>query len=281
MDLAAATDELYAGSPDEFVARRTALVAAARAAKDRPLATAITKLRRPTRSAWLVNLYARQAPDELAALLDLGAALLAAQEQLSGPELRRLSGQRQKTLAAATRSAAALGAAEGYSATEAVRQEVHQTLQAALADPEVADQVRAGVVTEAHAYGGFGPVSGFPTGAATSTESGPSDAADQVGAGAEQAAEAHAGQDDTEQRRAEAERRLQDAEAALSAAGEHAEATTARADGLADQIDTLRRQLAETEAAEAEARQQARAARREVATAEAEVQAAREAYESI
>ena len=156
MDLAAATDELYAGSPEDFVERRKALAAEARAAKDRSLATAIGKLRRPTRSAWLVNLYAREEPGEVTALLELGAALQAAQSELAAAELRRLSAERQKTLAAATRRAVVLGEARGYAATEAVRLEVAQTLQAALADPDVADDVRAGTVTEAHTYGGFG-----------------------------------------------------------------------------------------------------------------------------
>ena len=65
MDLETATDELYALSPDEFIERRQQLVAEARKAQDRELATQIGKLRRPTRSAWLINLLARQEPDEV------------------------------------------------------------------------------------------------------------------------------------------------------------------------------------------------------------------------
>ena len=41
MDLESAVDELYAGSPDDFIERRKALVSEARAAKDRALATSI------------------------------------------------------------------------------------------------------------------------------------------------------------------------------------------------------------------------------------------------
>ncbi|HEY5786531.1 MAG TPA: hypothetical protein VIT65_17315, partial [Microlunatus sp.] len=134
MDLESAVDELYAGSPDDFIEGRKALVAQARATKNRALATAIGKLRRPTRSAWLVNLYAREAPEELGALLDLGEALQAAQRELSGPDLRRLSADRSKALAAATRRAVELGHENGYDAPEAARIEVTQTLQAALAD---------------------------------------------------------------------------------------------------------------------------------------------------
>ena len=59
MDLEQAADELYAVSPDDFIAQRTALVGEARAANDRALAKEIGQLRRPTRSAWLVNILAR------------------------------------------------------------------------------------------------------------------------------------------------------------------------------------------------------------------------------
>lgn len=277
MDLASATDQLYASSPDDFVERRKSLVAEARAAKDRALATAIGKLRRPTRSAWLVNLYAREAPAELGALLELGAALQAAQAQLSGPELRRLSGERHKTLAAATRSAVALGESRGYTATEVVRQEVTQTLQAALADPEVADQLRGGVVTEAHTYGGFGGFGGFGGVEAAPTAEG----AEAAGAAVPAIPAApDAPEDEGVTPRAEAEERLRESEAALGAAVDEADEATERADALSDRIESLRTELAEAELAEKEAQREARAARKKVMTLETEVRAARAAYEA-
>jgi hypothetical protein len=272
VDLAAAKDELYAGSPEDFVERRKALAAEARAAKDRALATAIAKLRRPTKSAWLVNLYAREEADEVAALLELGAALQTAQSELAAAELRRLSAERQKTLAAATRRAVALGEARGYAATEAVRQEVTQTLQAALADSDVADDVRAGTVTEAHAYGGFGVFR-------TATP----DVSDAVVATAATESDRSERQEESEDERlrAQAEQRLQEAETELSSAADDAERATEHADELADRVESLRSELAEAEKAEAEARNAARAARKKVTSLEAEVRAAREAYEAI
>ncbi|HYI57136.1 MAG TPA: hypothetical protein VEX66_03145 [Microlunatus sp.] len=272
MDLAAATDELYAGSPEDFVERRKALAAEARAAKDRSLATAIGKLRRPTRSAWLVNLYAREEPGEVTALLELGAALQAAQSELAAAELRRLSAERQKTLAAATRRAVVLGEARGYAATEAVRLEVAQTLQAALADPDVAGDVRAGTVTEAHTYGGFGVF-----GAATP------DGSDSVVATATTESDntEKEAESEEEKLRADAENRLHQAETELSSAADDAEQATEQADELADRVESLRTELAEAEQAEAEARNAARAARKKVSSLEAEVRAAREAYEAI
>lgn len=268
MDLASASDQLYAGPPDDFVERRKALVTRARAEKNRELATAIGKLRRPTRSAWLVNLYARESADDLQALLELGAALQAAQEQLSAPDLRRLSAERQKVLGAATRQAVALGQDRGYTATEAVRLEVTQTLQAALADPTVADEVGRGVVAEAHAYGGFGVFGTAP----------PPPETPELSDGA--VAIATPESDNSEEREA-AEQRLQDAEAALSAAADEAEAATERAAELAERVEALRAQLAEAEQDETEARTAAQAAGTTVTEREAAVRAAREAYEEV
>ena len=121
VDLDTVADELYSASPDEFVERRKARVTEARGAKDRELVKAITQLRRPTRSAWLVNLLARECPDDVAELLELGAALADAQQRASGPDLRRLSKQRHAALETLTRRAAELGAAHGHAATEATR----------------------------------------------------------------------------------------------------------------------------------------------------------------
>ena len=63
MGLDDVADRLYAAAPDEFMALRTEQVAAAKAAGDKALAKEIGTLRKPTRSAWLVNLLARAAGD--------------------------------------------------------------------------------------------------------------------------------------------------------------------------------------------------------------------------
>ena len=95
MDLDEAADQLYAVAPEDFMARRTALAAEAKESGDKALAKQITGLRRPTRSAWLVNLVARAEPEGLAELRELGTALQQAQQQMAGDELRRLSKQRR------------------------------------------------------------------------------------------------------------------------------------------------------------------------------------------
>ena len=155
-DLDAAATELYALAPEDFVAARTALVKQARAAKDKPLADAIGALRKPTRTAWVVNLLARDDPGAVGALLDLGDALRTAQEQRDGAALRELSARRRKAIDALVRRGTQLGREAGHAPTESTLNEVAQTLQAALGDPAVADQVRGARLAGAAVYGGFG-----------------------------------------------------------------------------------------------------------------------------
>lgn len=256
-------DELYGGSPDEFVARRTQRVAEARAARDRPLATSIGQLRRPTRSAWMVNLLARRAPDEVRQLIDLGKALADALLRAAGDDLRRLSSQRHAALDTLTRRATELAAEAGHAATAASRQEVTQTLQAALADAEVADLVLKARVTQPVTYAGFGPLDVF-AGALPATAAAPVQPAEPLPA----AERTQTQPEPTDPARDAAEAVLREAAAAAELAEQEAaqavddaEQATRRADELADQVETLREQLAEAEAREREARSVARAAR--------------------
>jgi hypothetical protein len=286
VDLDTAADELYAVSPDDFIERRQQLVAEARQEGNREIATQIGKLRRPTRSAWLINLLAREESDNINALFELGAALQQAQQRMAGDELRQLSAERRKTVDALARRAVELGRQQGYEAPDGASQEVGQTLQSALGDPEIADLVRAGHLTQAVTYGGFGP----------------SDLASALGASLptkapsrpEKQAEAPqpAPKRDAKQRReaekaaSEARELATEARQAAESAEEEAEAATQRADDLADQVESLRTQLRQTEAAEREARDEARAARKHyqelrqaALSAEQAVAAAEEALE--
>jgi hypothetical protein len=261
VDLETASDELYALSPDDFIERRQQLVAEARVAKDRQLATQIGKLRRPTRSAWLINLLARQEPDDVTALLELGTALHEAQQRMAGDELRQLSAQRRRTVDALARRAVELGREQGYSAPDGATQEVSQTLQTALGDAEIADLVRTGTLTQAVTYGGFGPTdlasalgASLPTQAPRQPEKkAPTESAPAMDPKQRREAEKAA---------AEARERSTAARKAAEAAESEAEAATEHADELADQVESLRSQLRQTETAEREAREAARTARK-------------------
>ena len=148
---------LYEVPPEKFVATRDEAVAAARQAGDRATAAAIGKLRRPTVAAWLVNLLVRRRPDLIDELMSLGQALRAAQHDLRGDELRELSVQRRAAIGELVSQVRRLAREAGRSGRENLPlAEVEATLTAALAEPEVAEAVRAGTLTRAVDYAGFG-----------------------------------------------------------------------------------------------------------------------------
>ena len=262
MDLETAATELYALSPDDFIERRQQLVAEARQAKDRELANQIGQLRRPTRTAWLINLLARHEPEPLNALFELGAALQDAQQRMAGDELRQLSAERRKAVDALAQRAVELGREHGYNAPDGAVQEVGQTLQSALGDREIADVLRAGQLTQAVTYGGFGPTDlASALGASLPTKT-PSEPKEKPAP-----AEPAAAPDPRQRRQAEkaakeARERATAAREAAESAEAEAEAATQRADELADQVESLRSQLRQAEAAEREAREAARGARK-------------------
>nr|WP_024800720.1 hypothetical protein [Nocardia sp. BMG51109] len=163
MTLDEVADRLYGMDPTQFVAARDDEVKAARAAGDKQLATEIGRLRRPTVAAWAVNLLARDAAEEIAALLELGTALRDAQRRLSADQLRDLTARRQQVVNALGRKAGRLAEERDRPLGEPVLREVGQTLHAALADPDVAEQVRRGTLTTAANYEGFGPADAEPS----------------------------------------------------------------------------------------------------------------------
>jgi hypothetical protein len=154
----AAADELYGLALDQFLPRRAELVKAARAAGDKAAATEIGALRKPTVPAWLVNLVAREAADDLDALLQLGEQLREAQSQLLGPRIKELSKQANAAVQGLSRRASELAESRGQSVTAATDRDIEQTLRAALADPQAELAVASGRLTRALAYAGFGEV---------------------------------------------------------------------------------------------------------------------------
>ncbi|GAA3564713.1 hypothetical protein GCM10022197_20480 [Microlunatus spumicola] len=290
-DLEDAATELYALAPEDFVAARTARVKQARAAKDRPLAAAIGALRKPTRTAWLVNLLARDDPDAVGSLLDLGDALRAAQDQRDGATLRELSARRRKAIDALVRRGTTLGREAGHPPTEATLNEVAQTLQAGLGDPGVAEQVRGARLAGAAVYGGFGgpaepgaaPSDGggdlaallaasMPAGKGRSSK----DKGKASGPSAEDE-EAERVRREAAERRAALEQARDQAREALDEAQEAADRATEEADRRAEEVDRLKEELAHAEDAEREAGTAARAAREEVRSRRAAAEEAEEA----
>ncbi len=234
----------------------------------------------------MVNLLARADLAEINQLLELGRALQHAQQRAAGDDLRRLSKERRAAVDTLTRQATDLARAAGHAPTDGTIQEVSQTLQAALADPAIADLVQRGRLTQAASYGGFGP------GSQTLESSADLLAALAASAGAQQdrprpdqdrAEPDHTAQPDpsAQHELSEAVRGWEIAAGEASTAAEEAAEATARADNLGDQIESLRDQLREAESAEREARAQARAARKRALQLRQEAAAAEQRITAI
>jgi len=151
-----AVAELYSSDPDTFVERRKALAAEARAAREDAVARQIAALRKPTRSAWMINQLARSDPGATARLVRLGDELGAAQRALDGAKIRALSVQRREFIDTLTRQVLSVAGEQFPSA--ALRDEIVATLSAALADPRIAEQVQDGTLLRAARSEGFGPM---------------------------------------------------------------------------------------------------------------------------
>lgn len=145
-ELVTLADRLYAGSPEDFTRDRNA---AAKGCGDKALAALVTKLKKPSVSAWAVNLLVRRESDQIDSVLELAASLRAAAEALDGDELRALTRQRRQLTNALATSARSLAREHGVRLTGPVVDQVEGMLNAAMLDPVAAQVVRTGRVVTA------------------------------------------------------------------------------------------------------------------------------------
>ena len=261
-------DELYTASPDEFIATRDALVANARKAGDRDVALALSRLRRPTVGAWLVNLLVRRRPELIDELFGLGDQLREAQKAASGSALRELSQQRRAVVAALAAQAKSLAAQAGRRQVLPLA-EVESTLMAALGDPVAADEVRVGMLTHPLTPGGFTGEANRPS--LTVIRGG------KASASPPRPAEVDSAQREaTRKRVASAEQELTEAQAVAAreasrheAAGEAADELTAAIEAAQQRVDSALATLNHAQAELAEIRGRANAAQKELADAAA------------
>ena len=150
-----AITELYTADPESFTARRGALVAQAREAGDAAVAKKIAGLRKPTRSAWLINQLVRSDPSVPGRLAELGDQLRTAQAALDGPKIRELSAARRRLVEDLARQAFRLAGQDAPPA--AMREDLTATFGAALADPAVTEQLAAGTLLRAAHRADFSP----------------------------------------------------------------------------------------------------------------------------
>lgn len=145
-------DSLYQVAPDVFTAQRAKLVAAAKDRGDAAAAKRISAARKPTTAAWIVNRLALRRSDTTKRLTDLGDRLRDAHAAMDGERVRDLSAEQHRLVADLAR--AAFEAVEVKRPSASVRDDVTGTLQAAIADPDVA--ARLGRLAKPERWSGFG-----------------------------------------------------------------------------------------------------------------------------
>jgi hypothetical protein len=145
-------DELYEVRQDEFTALRAKLAAAAKQRGDTDTAKQISAARKPTTAAWVVNRLALRDRDIRTRLAGIGERLKDAHSAMDGDRIRALSAEQRRLVDDVAR--AAFEEAELADPSAALRDDVTGTLQAAIADPDVAS--RLGRLTKAEQWSGFG-----------------------------------------------------------------------------------------------------------------------------
>ncbi|MDT5150119.1 MAG: hypothetical protein QOI01_1852 [Mycobacterium sp.] len=159
-------DELYAVAPESFTALRTELAAAAKKRGDVQAAKSIAAARRPTTAAWVVNVLVRSDVNARDRLNEVTEGLRAAHAAMNGARIRELSAIQRRLIDELVRTGFAATGLSSPSA--ALRDDVVGTLQAAIADPDVA--ARLGRLAKAERWSGFGDFGSVSTvGAAPTT----------------------------------------------------------------------------------------------------------------
>jgi chromosome segregation ATPase len=251
-ELSEIADELYALHPNDFSSARDERIKKAKADKQAPLAKALGQLRKPTQSAWLVNQLWRDQRDVMEQLFELSGELSQAQRSASGDELRELTQQRRAIEMALMQQARALANKSKVNLSPEMEREVQETLSAALAEPEHADEVRTGRLVKPIEYAGFGTLATGAAAAAKPRAAAPAKEPVSI----EDAKRAR--------EREKLERRVAEARAEVENAASIVEEQTKAADEAESRYDELRDQLLELQ-------KQVRQLERDINTAEKQV----------
>jgi hypothetical protein len=140
---------VYRGPLEEFVSRRDALTKALRAAKRREDADRVKALRKPSRTAWVLDNVVHEDP---LVLEQLAAAINAAQTVQSGADLRTVL----ETVRSAVRAVAAAGARVAMRAGHPIdANELATAVHAVIGDATAFRDLRAGRLVDVPDGGGL------------------------------------------------------------------------------------------------------------------------------
>ena len=240
-----AADHLQAVPLEDFVAERARLAKALRKAGDREGAAALAKLPKPTPPAWALNHFAREQPEAMGAWLDVAAALRD-ESAAPGSGLREAMAAHRQATGELVKAVREQAKPNGRTLSEPMVERVRALLQAALADAEQADRLRAGRIAEGDDDAGLAEPD--PEAAARARKR----REERSAADAEREAEREA------ERRAELEQRVEEAreehERLAAEADEREGAAAEAAERLEEAQRTLHRSESEAAAADEAAR---------------------------
>jgi hypothetical protein len=154
-DLRSIAEDLYGRPLSEFVAARKK---AADQVTDKELAKQVKALRKPNAAAWAVNALARERPELVEEVLDLGEQLRDAQADADGSRTRLLDRARRDLTSQALGEASSLTEASGGTLSAQAAAGVEETLRAAMTDPDAGEAVQDGLLVTSFAASPFEPV---------------------------------------------------------------------------------------------------------------------------
>lgn len=156
-DLEAAVVAVYRGPVEKFISRRDALAKQLRAAKRRDDADRVKALRKPSRTAWVLDTIVHEDP---AAIEQLVGAISAAQTVQSGADLRAAV----ETIRTAVRAVAAVGADVAIRAGQPMDANVlAMALHAVIGETKAFEDLRAGRLVDVPDSGGLDILAALPT----------------------------------------------------------------------------------------------------------------------
>jgi hypothetical protein len=164
-ELESELDELFGRPLPEFTAGRNELAKRLRKAGQDDAAERVQALKKPSVPLWAVNQLARRHPDEMRELLDAGERLRKAQEEAfaggAGTAVREATVAERDAARQLTRLAHHLLAEEGRPPTRDAVERIGALLRAAAVQPESAQLLAAGRLSEEVESTGFGAVAGL------------------------------------------------------------------------------------------------------------------------
>lgn len=159
MNLPEPADPLFEIAPEEFTAERDRIAKQLKKQGEAGAAAKVKALKRPSITAYALNLVAGRHPELIRSLLEADERLRTAK---SRAEMDGAKADRQKAISAISGRAITLLTEQGRPVTAPVRERMTETLLAAATDDETRERLQRGrLLKEAEAGGFGGPVAIF------------------------------------------------------------------------------------------------------------------------